>query len=62
MSMTYYTFYKRLIESKQETKESITAKVQKAYSKGKLTEAEYNDLINLINQIYNEVPDNNEGE
>lgn len=53
MSETYFTFYKRLIDNKGKTKEQVTADVTKAHNKGKLTDEEYNLLLQEIEQVYN---------
>ena len=52
MSAAYYRLYKNLIINKVNSEELITEKVDDAHNKGRLTDTEYNDLIELINQIY----------
>ena len=43
----------RLINRKTYDKEEITSMVDTYHSKGKLTDTEYAEVMNLINQIYN---------
>lgn len=53
MSLTYYKFYKRRIESHTDTKKEITSAVEDAHNKKRLTDKEYADLLELIEEVYN---------
>lgn len=53
MSATYYNFYKRRIESHTDSKEKITNSVNDAHNKGRLTDKETEDLLELIEETYN---------
>lgn len=52
MALAYYKLYERVIKAKTDTEERITEKVDDAHNKGRLTDAEYSDLVNLIGKVY----------
>ena len=52
MSAAYYRLYKNLIINKANSEEMITEKVDDAHNKGRLTDGEYDDLVNLIEEVY----------
>lgn len=54
MSMAYFNLYKRLIKRKSFAEEIITEMVDDAHTKDRLIDGEYNQLIELINQYYDE--------
>lgn len=47
--MTAYKLMKKAIERGSQSKEELTKKANTFYMAGQLTEAEYNELIGLIN-------------
>ena len=52
MSLAYYHLYERQIKRKTYTEERITELVDDAHNKGRLTDGEHNDLIELIAEVY----------
>ena len=52
MSLAYYKLYERVIKAKTDSVERITEKVDDAHNKGRLTDAEYSDLVKLIGEVY----------
>ena len=52
MSLAYFKLYQRLINAKTDSEERITEKVDDAHNKGRLTDAEYDDLVELIATVY----------
>ena len=52
MSLAYYRLYRNLIVAKANSEELITEKVDDAHNKGRLTDAEYADLVALIDETY----------
>lgn len=52
MSLAYYKLYKRVILAKTDSEERITEKVDDAHNKGRLTDAEYDELVDLIEITY----------
>ena len=52
MSLAYYHLYERQIKRKTYTEERITEMIGDAHDKGRLTDNEYNTLIDLIAEVY----------
>ena len=52
MSLAYYHLYERQIKRKAYTEERITEMVDDAHNKGRLTDGEYNALVDLIAEVY----------
>jgi len=52
MSAAYYRLYKNLIINKVNSEELITEKVDDAHNKGRLTDGEYAELVDLIDSVY----------
>lgn len=52
MSLAYYHLYERQIKRKAYTEERITELVDDAHNKGRLTDGEYNALVDLIAEVY----------
>lgn len=52
MALAYFRLYQRLIKAKTDSEERITEKVDDAHNKGRLTDAEYEELVDLIDSTY----------
>ena len=52
----YYNLYKRMIQRKNGTCESILASIEAAFSKGMLTQEEYDELIEMLNKAFEKQP------
>lgn len=52
MSIAYYRLYERKIKRHDSTEEYLTEVIDDAHEKGRLTDKEYLDLIDLIAQVY----------
>lgn len=55
MSLAYYHLYERQIKRKTYTEERITEMISDARDKGRLTNGEYNTLIDLIAEVYAQI-------
>lgn len=54
MARAYYNLYKRIIIRKDYNEERITEMVDDAHNKGRLTDGEYDELVDLIDNVYSE--------
>lgn len=54
MAKAYYNLYKRAILRKDYSEELITEYVDDAHNKGRLTDGEYDSLVELIDNVYSE--------
>ena len=52
MSLAYYHLYERQIKRKTYTEERITEMIGDTRDKGRLTDSEYNRLVDLIAEVY----------
>lgn len=52
MSYAYFSLYKRVINRKTYDESTITLMVDDAHEKGRLTDSEYNLLVDLIDRVY----------
>lgn len=54
MAKAYFNLYKRVILRKDYSEELITEYVDDAHNKGRLTDGEYDELVDLIDKTYAE--------
>lgn len=52
--MKTYDLWKKIIKGKVYNKEVVTIRVNTVFAVGQLTPEEYTDLINLIEEVYQE--------
>ena len=52
MSLAYFRLYQRLIKNKTDSEQRITEKLDDAHNKGRLTDGEYDELVELIATVY----------
>ena len=52
MSYAYFSFYQRVINRKTHDEATITLMVDDAHNKERLTDNEYNLLVDLIDRVY----------
>lgn len=52
MAKAYFNLYKRIILRRDYSEERITEMVDDAHNKGRLTDAEYDELVELIDNVY----------
>lgn len=52
MSYAYFSLYQRVINRRTYDEQTITLMVDDAHNKERLTDTEYNDLVDLIDLVY----------
>ena len=50
----YFNLYKRMIQRKNGTYESILSSIEAAFNKSLLTQEEYDTLLEMLNKAFNE--------